>query len=194
MGHKFKGIGDAPTSVHPFCRAHSGADERIPRHERGKLGLAEPICPFGATRYDDVAQLRGTVPNAQLDARIELEPELREHRARLAHHAGSVSEALVPARRRTEERHRIAGAKSANDDVVYALGILDRPQLDLSPVRHIDAELVERPIGIGEKARAKARVVYGWESSLDNLAQLHYHLLEQLNMRLLSREAEGPAR
>ena len=45
--------------------------------------LAEILGARRALGQHEVAQLRARVPDAQIDRRIELEPELAEHRARL---------------------------------------------------------------------------------------------------------------
>jgi hypothetical protein len=63
--------------------------------------------------------------HAYLDVVAEVEPELVKDASRVGHGTRAIAEALVPVGRRSEQRTRVAGAESANNEVVDALSVLE---------------------------------------------------------------------
>jgi DNA-binding transcriptional MocR family regulator len=110
-------------------RLHQGCpDQPVPRDQRGELVGAELPGPGRPDREHHVAGLRGRVPDRDLHLTGQLQAELGEHRTRLPHRPRPVGEALVPARRGPEQRHRVAGAERADDHVVRGRGVRHDPQ------------------------------------------------------------------
>ncbi len=105
-----------------------GPDQRVPGHEGGEFVGGETGGPGRPGGQHHVAGFGGRVPDRDLHIIGQRQAELGEYRAWLPHRPRSVGEALVPARRRPEQRHRVAGAQRADDDVVGGLGVRDDPQ------------------------------------------------------------------
>jgi DNA-binding transcriptional MocR family regulator len=110
-------------NLHP-----GGADQPVPGHQRGEFAGAQCLGSGRPDREHHVAGLRGRVPDRDLHLAGHLQAELGEHRARLPHRPRPVGEALVPAGRGPEQRHRVAGAERADDHVVRGLGVRHDPQ------------------------------------------------------------------
>ena len=101
-------------------RLHQGGpDQRVPSDQGGSSPAANPPVPAGRAGAR-LARLRGRVPHRDLYISGTVRPKLGEHRAWLPHCPRSVGEALVPARRGPQQRHRVTGAQRADDDVVRA--------------------------------------------------------------------------
>ena len=112
----------------PRTLHQGGPDQPVPGDQGGELVGGEPAGPGRPGRKHHVAGLRGRVPDRDLHIIGQRQAELGEYRARLPHRPRPVGEALVPARRGSEQRHRVAGAQRADDDVVRGLGVRDDPQ------------------------------------------------------------------
>ena len=82
--------------------------------------------------------------------------ELLEHSPRIGDRTGAVRQALVPGRRRAEQRPRVAGAKRADDHVVDLLRVLDRDDDRRRPC--IEAEVDRRSASVLEQAVLESRV------------------------------------
>ena len=87
------------------------------------------------------------------DALGQVDAELAQHHARLAHRARAVLERLVPDGRQADEGVRIAGAERAHDDVVDAGRVLDHLEIDAAEAQLLDGR---RPVG--EEALLVVRV------------------------------------
>ena len=111
-----------------------GPDQPVPCDQGGELVGGEPVAPGRPGWQHHIAGLRGRVPDRDLDVIGQCQAELREHRSGLPHRSRPVGETLVPAWRRPEQRYGVAGAQSADDDVVRGLGVHDNPQLVAQPV------------------------------------------------------------
>ena len=60
------------------------------------------------------------------DVVLERDAELVQHAARVGDGTRPVRDALVPIRRRAEQRSRVAGAECADDQVMDVVGVLER--------------------------------------------------------------------
>src|SRR5262245_39020295 len=72
------------------------ADHRVAGDERGQVDLAQTLGAGGPLRQDEIAELGARVPDADLGAVRQLDAELAQDHARLAHGARAVLEGLVP--------------------------------------------------------------------------------------------------
>ena len=100
--------------------------------------------------------------HAELDPRLDVHPEIGEHRPRLADDPAAVLEALVPRRRIAEQTTRVAGAQRAHDHVVHRRRVFEhRDRHGLGLVLGDGAERVgEQPgseLGIDPGPRDNAR-------------------------------------
>ena len=100
--------------------------------------LAPALRAGRALGQTEVAQLGRAVVHHDRLARRQLQPELRQHGAWLTHHPAAIGARLVPIRRRPQQQARVAGAQGADDHIVRAGRVLDRPDRDAAG---IDAEL-----------------------------------------------------
>jgi DNA-binding transcriptional MocR family regulator len=134
-----------------ISRLHQGGtDQPVPGDQGGEFVGRESVGAGRPGRQHHVAGLRGRVPDRYRDFIRQHQAELREHHARLPDCPRPVGEALVPAGRGTEQRHRVAGAQRADDDVVRGLGVRDDPQCVAQPL--------ETQLGRGRGAIEKQQV------------------------------------
>jgi probable F420-dependent oxidoreductase len=125
-----------------------GADEPVPGDQRGQFPGGQRAGPGRAHRQHHVAGLRRRIPDRDLDLIRKRHAELTEHGPRLPDRSRPVGEALVPARRGPEQRHRVAGAERADDDVVRGFVVGDDPQLVTQPG---EAKLRRRGVSVGQQ-------------------------------------------
>ena len=112
--------------------------------------------PGGRSGHDQVAELGARVPDLDLDLRRQREAHFGEDLARFADYPAAVLRRLVPGRRQTEHRPRVARAQRAHDDVVDPGRVLDRDQV--LRLQAADPELGDRPRRVGAQPFAKRRV------------------------------------
>ena len=74
---------------------------------------------------DNIAKLRGAVPDPYFDVRRHVEAELLEHASGVDNGPGTVRGRLVPNRRQPENRPWITGTEGADYHVVDLRCILD---------------------------------------------------------------------
>jgi DNA-binding transcriptional MocR family regulator len=110
------------------------SDEAVPGHQGGQLIGVQLGGSGRAGRQHHVPGLRRRVPDRDPDAAGQCHAELGQDFAGFADRARPVGKALVPARRRTEQRHRVARAQRAHDDVVRVVGVGHHAQLVAQPV------------------------------------------------------------
>ena len=103
------------------------------------FSTGRPSVPSGTLRQHHVAQRRRAVPHPDLLRPVDLQPELPQHRAGLHDDARPVGGVLVPCRRQTEHRPRVARAERADDDVVDVRRALQHD--DLGALRAAEAKL-----------------------------------------------------
>ena len=108
--------------------------------------------PAGRSGKHEVAKLGARVPDANLRALGQVDAELAQHHARLAHRARAVLEGLVPDGRQPDQRVRIARAERADHEVVDAGRVLDHLEVDAA-----EAQLLDGRRAVGEQPRAIRR-------------------------------------
>src|SRR6185503_21376489 len=123
---------------HSFCEtlrslSQSGADHAVPGHQLSKLLFAPSIGSFWTAGNNQVTKLSGGVPNADLGVAREFNTKFSQHGAGLGDRARTIWRRLVPKRRQTEYRPRVAGAECANDDVVNRWRIFECDQMIARP-------------------------------------------------------------
>jgi DNA-binding transcriptional MocR family regulator len=132
-----------------------GADQPVPGHQRGEFVGGQCLGSGRPDREHHVAGLRGRIPDRDRHLAGQLQAELGEHRARLPYRPRPVGEALVPAGRGPEQRHRVAGAERADDHVVRGLGVRHDPQ----PVGQVaEAHFLRGGVPVGQQQVTVLRI------------------------------------
>jgi len=106
-----------------------GADHRIAGHQASQLRFRQGLRAGGALRHHQIAQFGRAVPDPDFNIVVDLNPELGQHTARIAHDPRPVGRGLVPVGRNAQNRKRITGAQRANDEIVDVRSVLDNFQM-----------------------------------------------------------------
>jgi dihydroxy-acid dehydratase len=123
-------IGGSGHDVPRQSHLHRSRPDETPAGDQcGEIVLGQLPGPGRAGRQHHVPRLRCGVPHRDPNAVGQRYTELREHLARLSHRPRPVGERLVPARRRPEQRYRVARAQRAHDHVVQLGGVRDHAEL-----------------------------------------------------------------
>jgi DNA-binding transcriptional MocR family regulator len=118
----------------PVALHQRRSDQAVPGHQGGQLAGVQLAGSGRAGRQHHVPGLGRRVPYRDLDGAGQRHAELGQDLAGFADRARPVGEALVPARRGTEQRHRVTRAQRAHDDVVRVVGVGHHAQLVAQPV------------------------------------------------------------
>src|SRR5258706_1917641 len=152
---------DSSVTLPPGLSDNMGdADHRVACHESGERVFVELVRSGRTLRQYQIADLRDRIPDPYLDFRLEHQAHFTEHATRLSHEPRTVCARLVPGRRQSEDRPRVARAKRAHHHVMHGRRILD-------DVKHLgfrasDTELGTRGETVGEQSCLEGRIGPGF--------------------------------